>query len=154
MKSFIIKEFPSCTINLSFDIKKDGFSYRFKLANDLGVREIIIMHPEIIDSLILANFNKRYRKIWEYYLYSLQEEDGFDSDTSGKLMLALDEITRLRGILIRKYHKNITCQCEEKMLKKLKLLENEIRMKIIDFKIIKEQELAHNNIMQEKSKAR
>lgn len=151
MKSFAIRDLSCSIAFFPFDLKKQGFTYPFKLTNDLNVKEIVIVHPEIIDSLIYSNFNKRYKKIWEYYLYSLQEDD---DTTSGRLMMALDEIARLRSIIIRKYHRNISKQKEEMMLKKLKLLENEMRIKIIDFNIIKEQEFAQDNNIQEKSKTR
>ncbi len=46
------------------------------------------------------------------------------------------------NILIRKYNLIVSKKVEEKMLKKLKILENEMRSKVIDIKIIKEQENA------------
>ena len=68
-------------------------------------------------------------------------------------MMALDEVARLRNIIINKYKFFLKRAEEEELLKKLKRLENELRVKIIDFKLIKEQSLAHNN-MEEKSKIR
>ena len=65
-------------------------------------------------------------------------------------MLALDEIARLRTLLIKKYNNLLKKKKEEELLKKLKVLENEIRMKMIDFKLIKEQELTK----EEKNKTR
>lgn len=56
-------------------------------------------------------------------------------------MMALDEVTRLRTIIINKYHSFLKRQKEEELLKKLKFLENELRVKIIDYKLIREQEL-------------
>ncbi len=68
-------------------------------------------------------------------------------------MLALDEVAHLRTLMINKYKYFLKKQTEEELLKKLKLLENELRIKLIDFKLIKEQALTHNNI-EEKSKSR
>lgn len=141
MKSFIIRELKKDLELSSFISIKGGFKYSIKSSN-LNIKEIIILEPNIINHLILSNFNKRYKKILEYYIAILQEEDGDDSNnTDGKLMIALDEIARLRSILIRKYNSIVSKNIEEKMLKKLKILENEIRTKVIDYKLIKEQEM-------------
>ena len=83
-------------------------------------------------------FNKKYQKIVEYFF----NNSDFDDDTTGtNLMMALDEVTRLRTIIINKYHSFLKRQKEEELLKKLKFLENELRVKIIDYKLIREQEL-------------
>lgn len=136
MKSYIIHELDKeLLLESSISLDK-GFKYKVKSAS-LGVKEIIILEPYIIDNLIFNNFNCRYKKILEFYLTILQEED----DTSeGNFMIALDEIARLRSILIRKYNLVVSKKIEEKMLKKLKILENEIRIKVTQFKLIKEQE--------------
>lgn len=136
MKSYIIHELDrELLLESSISLDK-GFKYKVKSAS-LGVKEIIILEPYIIDNLIFNNFNCRYKKILEFYLTILQEED----DTSeGNFMIALDEIARLRSILIRKYNLVVSKKIEEKMLKKLKILENEIRIKVTQFKLIKEQE--------------
>jgi len=150
MKSFVIHE-----LNKSLELEekislKDGFKYKFK-SSSLGIKEIIILEPNIIDSLILNNFDKRYKKILEYYLTTLQNED---DSTDSNFMIALDEIARLRSILIRKYNLVISKKVEEKMLKKLKILENEIRIKITQFKLIKEQECVNTINEQDVAKSR
>lgn len=138
MKSFVIHEMKK-KLKFKEDISlKGGFKYVIKSAN-CGVKEIIILNPIIIDQLISTNFNRRYKKILEYYIASLQD----DGDNEGNFMMALDEIARLRSILIKKYNLIVSKKIEEKMLKKLKILENEIRMKIIEFKLIKERECVH-----------
>lgn len=140
MKSFVIHEIKK-KLKLSDVISLDGgFKYVLKSSN-LGVKEIIILDSYIIDQLILANFNRRYKKILEYYIATLQNEDSDSSE--GNFMISLDEIARLRSILIKKYSLIVSRKIEEKMLKKLKILENEIRMKVIDIKLIKERECVH-----------
>ncbi len=139
MKSFVIHEIKK-NLKLKECISVQcGFKYAIKSSN-LNVKEIIILDPFIIDQLIISNFNRRYKKILEYYIAFLQDEEG---DNEGNFMIALDEIARLRSILIKKYNLVVSKKVEEKMLKKLKILENEIRMKIIDFKLIKERECAY-----------
>lgn len=136
LKSFVIHEIKKDLELVDNIIIKEGFKYSIKSSN-MGVKEIIIVEPFIIDQLILSNFNRRYKKILEYYIAFLQDEEG---DNEGNFVIALDEIARLRSILIKKYNLIVSKKIEEKMLKKLKILENEIRTKIIDLKLIKERE--------------
>ncbi len=149
MKSFAIKKIdreleldePLCAIK--------GFKYVPKIKNKLEVSEMTIVNPEIINTLVAFSFNKKYKKILELYLLTLQNDD--DTTTEGALMQALDEIARLRAIMIRKYEKVLSKKATEKFLKKLKILENEIRAKIVDFKLMQEIEAEE---IQEKGKSR
>ena len=152
MKSFTIKKLENQYELESFNYHIDGFHYPIKKnkTGNLKIKEIIIVNPDITSSLICFHFNKKYQKIVDYFFH----HSDFDDDSTGThLMMALDEVARLRTIMINKYKYFLKKKEEEELLKKLKLLENEIRIKIIDFKLIKEQSLVHNNIEQ-KSKSR
>lgn len=138
MKNFKIREWNKNIEATIFNLG-EGFHYKINKKNELEVSEIIIWDVQVIDSLIATNFDKHYKKILEYYFKVLQDNDG-DENQEGNLMIALDEVARLRNILIRKYHIFISKKTEDMLLKKLKLLENEIRSKIIDVKLIREQE--------------
>lgn len=153
LKSFIIKELnPDLEfIQMSYPI--EGFHYKLKKNNSLHIKEIVIVNPAIINELISYYFNKKYKKILEDYMNALQDESTDNSSDTG-LLMALDETSRLRSILIRKYKTFLSKKNEEKFLKKIKILENEIRSKIIDFRLIKEQELTHTINIEEKSKSR
>ena len=148
MKSYCLKKLDSNYELENFDYNIKGFYYRIKpnRGNILKIKEVVIVNPEIISNLICHNFNKKYQKIVEYFF----NNSDFDDDTTGtNLMMALDEVTRLRTIIINKYHSFLKRQKEEELLKKLKFLENELRVKIIDYKLIREQE-----INKEKNKSR
>lgn len=153
LKSFIIKELnPDLEfIQISYPI--EGFHYKLKKNNSLHIKEIVIVNKAIINELISYYFNKKYKKILEDYMNALQDESTDNSSDTG-LLIALDETSRLRSILIRKYKTFLSKKNEEKFLKKIKILENEIRSKIIDFRLIKEQELTYTINIEEKSKSR
>ena len=140
MSSFIIKRLTS-TLELNKPLKDiKGLVYIPKIKNnDLAIKEIIIVKKEIIDQLILANFNKKYKKIIEYYFNILSNIDDSDNGDTN-IILALDEIARLRHIIIKKYQTFLSKKTLEKMLKKLKIMENELRVKLIDYKLIQEQQ--------------
>ena len=132
MKSFIRK--LDKTLELDKAISSiDGFKY---VPKHQAIKEIIIVNPELIDKLIGTDFDKKYKNILELYLKALEDE----GDCEGTLMKALGEVNRLRSIIIRKYQRALSKKTLEKLLKKLKILENELRIKIIDYKLIEEQQ--------------
>ena len=143
MNGFAIKEINEDLEIISYHYDVKGFIYHIHHHNVLNVKEINIVNPYIISSLVLSSFDKKYKKLIENYLSFLQEDD--DETSEGHLMQALDEIARLRNILIQKYHYYLKKELETKMLKKLKILENEIRSKIVDIKLIKEQQQVLEN---------
>lgn len=150
--SFTIKRLESDYELENFDYHIKGFHYPIKKnkRGTLKIKELIIVNPDIISALISHNFNKRFQKIVELFFNS----NDYDEDATGtNLMMALDEVAHLRTIIINKYKRYLKKEKEEEFLKKLKVLENELRVKIIDFKLIKEQSLVHNN-REEKNKSR
>lgn len=149
---FTIKRLEGTYELISFNYPVRGFSYPLKKNknNTWKIKELIIVNPDIISALISHNFDKKFQKIVELFFSS----NDYDEDSTGtSLMMALDEVAHLRTIIINKYKRYLKKEKEEEFLKKLKVLENELRVKIIDFKLIKEQSLVHNNI-EEKNKSR
>lgn len=150
MKCFTIKKLNNACELKDFDYNINGLHYPIKngKANFLKISKLIIVNPDIMTSLIYYNFNKKYQKIVECFF----NNSDFDDESSGtNLMLALDEVARLRTTIINKYKRFLKKKEAEEILKKLKLLENELRIKIIDFKLLKSQEL---NEQEEKAKTR
>ena len=149
---FTIKRLEDTYELISFNYPVKGFSYPLKKNknNTWKIKELIIVNPDIISALISHNFDKKFQKIVELFFSS----NDYEEDSTGtSLMMALDEVAHLRTIIINKYKRYLKKEKEEEFLKKLKVLENELRVKIIDFKLIKEQSLVHNNI-EEKNKSR
>ena len=149
---FTIKKIEETYELISFNYPVKGFSYPLKKNknNTWKIKELIIVNPDIISALISHNFDKKFQKIVELFFSS----NDYDEDSTGtSLMMALDEVAHLRTIIINKYKRYLKKEKEEEFLKKLKVLENELRVKIIDFKLIKEQSLVHNN-REEKNKSR
>lgn len=154
MQNYIIKELESELEITRFSYDIDGFHYKLKKSNFLKIKEIIIINPILTNNLIAYHFNQKYKKILELYMNTLQDNDATDNTSDEGLFLVLDEISKLRSILIRKYHLYLKKKTEEQLLKKIKILENEIRSKMIDLRLIKEQELAYTINIEEKSKSR
>lgn len=141
MKCFTIKKLDNVYELENFDYNIQGFHYPIKKnkSGSLKIKELVIVSPDITTNLICYNFNKKYQKIVECLFNNSDFNEGSDN-TGTNLMLALDEVVRLRTIIINKYQRFLKKKEAEELLKKLKVLENELRVKIIDFKLIKEQE--------------
>ena len=131
-----------------FNYKFKGFKYKTNNArlNDMHVREITIVNQELIDVLIKYSFNKNYKKILEMYLNAMEDES---EGSEGNLIVVLDDIARLRSIIIKKYRTILSRKLEEQFLRRLKLLENELRTKIIDIRIMRENQKENELIMSE-----
>ena len=69
--------------------------------------------------------------------------------SEGNLIVVLDDIARLRSIIIKKYRTILSRKLEEQFLRRLKLLENELRTKIIDIRIMRENQKENELIMSE-----
>lgn len=130
MKSFLIKELDQELTFDDFDFKVEGFVYKTKNSN---IKEITIVNKEIIYGLISSSFNKKYKKLLREILLDDEDNDG------DALKLALDEIARLRSILENKYKRFLKKQDQEKLLKKLLLLEKDIKIKLVDKTLKKEE---------------
>ena len=141
MKCFTIKKLDNVYELENFDYNIQGFHYPIKKnkSGSLKIKELVIVSPDITTNLICYNFNKKYQKIVECLFNNSDFNEGSDN-TGTNLMLALDEVVRLRTIIINKYQRFLKKKENKELLKKLKVLENELRVKIIDFKLIKEQE--------------
>lgn len=148
MKGFTIKKLGQVYELENFDDPIKGFHYKIKKTrtDGLKIKEIIIVSPDITTILICHNFNKKYQKLIEYLLND--EEEGANGTN---LMIALDEVARLRTMIMNKYKHFLKKKEAENLLKELKILENEIRVKIIDYRLIKAQELT---TIQERGKSR
>lgn len=145
MISFVIHNLTNNLELVSFYYDLKGFTYN---CNKKNVKKITIVSPTIIFALIKNNFDKEYKKILEFYLKAISSDD---DSAEGSIISALNEILRLKTIIFKKYHLSLKKEQEEYFLKKLKILENELRSKLINFKLIKEQELVNINNEQEKT---
>lgn len=146
MKSFVLKSINKNNEVLILETNVKGLIYKFH--NKGKINEIIIYNPTIIYLVINKSFSKKYKRILGLFFESTDESD----NSEGNLAIALDELARLRSILLKRYANMLKNEDLEKFLKELKYLENEIRLKIFNIRLIKEQKNVHTN--EEKCKSR
>lgn len=115
----------------------EGTGYTFKpnnrSKNHIEVNKLTIIKPDMIDAILTTKFNKNYRRLVMIVFNILQSRD--DETTEGDIMIALDEVAKLREIILNKYQKFLKKEKEEKFIKQLRLLENELRAKQINIRM-------------------
>lgn len=116
---------------LEYD-KREGLSLhpKNKIEDLINVNEMIVINPSFINTLVNKKCKKALEKIIK--ILSFIYED--DSNDDGILEMALDEIEKLRRLVIDKYQKFMKDEEADLLLKKLDILENEVNLrKLVNF---------------------
>lgn len=138
--NYLIKKNAKTNEIIYFDYNLDGYTFNPKLDSDsyLNVNKVVIINPRLIDKILTIKFDALFKKI-AYKTLRVVEDDAAGEDDA---KLVLDEVMRLRSIVLNKYQKFLSREKEELFLKKIRYLENELRVKILmlkDYEEIKEQ---------------
>ncbi|MBQ6687322.1 MAG: hypothetical protein IJN03_02225 [Bacilli bacterium] len=136
MASFLLKKEERNYEILEMDYEAKGYTFKPKAKmreNYIIVNNIKLVNPLMIDGILTAKFNKKYRQLVMIVFNILQSSD--EETTEGDIMIALDEIAKLRVIILNKYQKFLTHEKEEKFIKQLRILENELRAKQINIRM-------------------
>lgn len=118
-----------------FSGKLDINGYKFNSSrskNIIKVTNVTVIKPEMINEILTKKFNRRFNKLLKLAQAVLNSDDADESDTA----LVLDEVQLVKEILMNRYQKFLNKEKEELFLKKLRVLENEIRMKQVQISIL------------------
>ncbi len=136
MASFLLKKDDKIDeiTYMDYEIKGYTFKPNGKSASKyIEVSHITLVNPSMIDGILTTKFNKKYRQLVMIVFNILQSSD--EETTEGDIMIALDEIAKLRVIILNKYQKFLSHAKEEKFIKQLRILENELRAKQINIRM-------------------
>ncbi len=89
----------------------------------IKAKKVILIDPELRDAYIKKRINKKIDKIIKFMLRILNDEGTTDEDTG----MVLDEINRLKGIIINKYREYMVESEYKSILTKLILIEEEFK---------------------------
>ena len=89
----------------------------------IKAKKIILIDPELRDSYIRQRIDKKIDKIINFMLRILNDDDTTEDDTG----MVLDEINRLKGIIINKYREYMIDSDYKSILTKLILIEEELK---------------------------
>ncbi len=123
----------------------DGYVFKPKTKSDsyIKVKEVKIVEPRMIDKILSMKFDKLFKQVVAMALTVINDEDATDDDAE----IVLDEVELVRQILLNRYQKFLNYEKEKLFLKKLRLIENEMRVKQVKIK----QKALYLEQMEEKS---
>lgn len=108
--------------------------------NNLKINQIVIVNPTLTDKILTIKFKQRYKRILMIALSILN--GAIEDTTTGDIEIVLDEIAKMRDILLNKYKKFLKKEKERIFLEQLRGLENSMRAKLFE---IREYEYYLNN---------
>lgn len=108
---------------------------KFKISGDVpiinyqinvGGNTVNIINQLIIDRVVESKYSKNFNNLMKKILEYLDDDDS-DSSTA---LLYLDELSRLRDMLINKYVRYISPELKSKFMKNIRLLAHELKKKV------------------------
>lgn len=119
---------------LNFESKKiDGFEFAPKHTSeymDMEVNKMVVINPSFIEKVLKKKIK---RKLDLYLQFIVSVIDDEDTDPSN-LRYVLDDLERYRRTIINKYQRYLDEKYINLLLKKIELLNNEIKTKLIYMK--------------------
>jgi len=114
--------------------KLDGFKFSPKNQveyDGIMVNEMVLVNPSFIENVL----KRKTRKKLELYLrFIIGLIDNDSNASSDDLRQALNGLVRYKGIVENKYRRYLDDRYIDMLLKKIELLEQELKMKIIYYK--------------------
>ena len=110
----------------------DGYQFKPRSTKDsyIKVNKVTIVDRVMIDKILTMKFNKSFKKVVALALQVINDEDSDE----GNVTIVLGEVELVREILLNRYQKFLSYEKEQLFLKKLRLIENELRMKQVAIK--------------------
>lgn len=120
------------------DKESDEFKLSYYKANMVGLditpkngapgvsikaKKIVIVDPELTSSYVKKRINKKIDKVLEFMIHILNDDDTTDGDAS----IVLDELSRLKGIIINKYKEYMLKEEYKSFLTKIIIIEEEFK---------------------------
>lgn len=128
MASYLIKK-ENKTNQIKSMEQSHGYTFNPKKKEGekryIDVNEVTVYDHSMIDTILTTKFNRTFAKLLAMVQQVLDDEEATTSQTQ----LCLDEIELVRQILLNKYDEFLNHEKEQLFLKKLKIVENELRVK-------------------------
>lgn len=132
MASYLInKKHKSASVVSIKDL--DGYKFRPRNnGNYINVSEVTIVDHMMIDKILTLKFERAFKRVVAMAMQILNQSDDETSDEEAQIVL--DEAQLVKEILINRYEKFLSHEKEQLFLKKLRVIENELRMKQVAIK--------------------
>ncbi len=121
MSSYVLKNSDEEKKVLLYE-EKTSYSFSPKKGYK-RVKKITVLDQEILSKILEEKVTKSYNKLIKIIYDLINSED----TTSGDILVTFTEIDRIKDILLYKYNKKLKKEFIDKYLKKLYLLEQELK---------------------------
>ena len=114
--------------------KLDGFIFNPKNNvenNGIMVNEMVLINPSFIESVLKRKTKKKLELYLRFIISLIENESDASSDD---LREALDGLVRYKGIVENKYRRYLDERYANMLIKKIEILEQELKTKIIYYK--------------------
>lgn len=121
MESYILKNVEEKESVLLYQEKK---GYTFSPKNGVyRVKKITVLNDSMVECILKDKVISRYNRILQIIYSLISGED----TTSGDVLITFTEIDRLKNILLNKYYKYLKREFVENYMRKLQILEMELK---------------------------
>ena len=107
----------------NYNIKIKGLSVKGNKGNGYEESLVTIIDPVMIENFINKKVSSRIDKILNFMMSILEDPDSSDSDAE----MALDEASKLKGILFNKYKEYMKLEDYKNFLSKIFVIEEEFK---------------------------
>lgn len=152
---YIIKREEEPKTVKELNVSKNGYKMKPKLKKRkslIDVKEIIIINPSLQSKVCRIQFNIIFRRLTMIIKNFIEENDGDDGDA----IIAMNELERLKLLLLDHYLHYLSKAEVKKMLKKISVLENQLKSYVINYQVHQQQLLYEEQMlnMEEEKKGR
>ena len=128
MTGFLIKRSDSDKEIKVMEYEKKGYDFKPKIMSSFcEINKITIFNPSMIDIILSKKIEKQFKRV-AAITYDVLSSD--DDESAADAVIALDDVSKLRAIILNKYQKFLDKEKEKMYIKKLRILENQLRSKI------------------------
>ena len=123
MDNYILKKKEEKAKITKYNPNMDGYNFKSHHSNSLNINEVLISKPDLV-----------YKRLVMIVLSIMHASDS----TEGDCIIALDEVNRLKNILLHNYHKKLKIEKEALFLQQLDSLEMQLHQKISNIRAFRE----------------
>ena len=100
-----------------------------KIINGVNINNMVIINDSLIEKVINKKVDRKFKALLEL-IASVCEGD---EDPSSAMMYALNEVEKFKRFIINQYASYMNKKQLEKLDKKVKLVENEMKMRLYEY---------------------
>lgn len=132
MAVYVIKKRNRKKEIVSLNYKDIGYEFKPNIKNEkmIQISNLYLYDEKMINIVLMKKMDKSFRRLAAITMSVLNDEDA----TSADAIIALDEVAKLKSCILKKYNKYLNKEEEELHLKRLKMLENNLKEKLLYLK--------------------